>query len=438
MRRRILAQSNELAAVIGLAVLASFAAVYILHHERLRIPLVDPAPFTLKAEFSTAQAVVPGQGQTIRVAGVRVGDIGPTELRDGRAIVRMDLDPQYDHLVHTDATAFLRPKTGLKDMFVELNPGTKAAPVATENFTVPVASTLPDVNTDEILAGLDQDTRDYFLLMVNGAGRGLQRRGPDLRDVLSRFEPTFRDTALVQGELAKRRRALSRLVRSLNLVNTALAGRDGDLARLIKVASPVLETLAAERAGLTESIRELPGTLASTRTSLARVESLATVLRPAADNLRPVARALDRANASVAPFALEAAPILSTKIRPFVRDARPLVRSLLPAGIDLVKSDPPLTQSFTVLNTLFNLLAHNPRGREGPGVAGRDEGFMFFLAWVAHQSASLWSNVDAHGPLRSLTFGGTCQSLREMASTAPQLAELIALAGPLTDPTICG
>jgi hypothetical protein len=165
---------------------------------------------------------------------------------------------------------------------------------------------------------------------------------------------------------------------------------------------------------------------------------LATVLRPAADNLRPVARALDRANASVAPFALEAAPILSTKIRPFVRDARPLVRSLLPAGIDLVKSDPPLTQSFTVLNTLFNLLAHNPRGREGPGVAGRDEGFMFFLAWVAHQSASLWSNVDAHGPLRSLTFGGTCQSLREMASTAPQLAELIALAGPLTDPTICG
>jgi phospholipid/cholesterol/gamma-HCH transport system substrate-binding protein len=274
--------------------------------------------------------------------------------------------------------------------------------------------------------------------MLNGAGRGLQRRGPDLRDVLRRFEPTFRDTALVEGELAKRRRALGRLVRSLNLVNTALAGRDHDLARLIKVASPVLETLAAERAGLQGTIRELPAVLESTRTSLARVESFANVLRPAADNLRPVARALDRANASVVPFALEAAPILRTKIRPFVRDARPLVRSLLPAANDLVASDQPLTQSFTVLTTLFNLLAYNPRGREGPAVAGRDEGFLFFLAWVAHQSASLWSNADAHGPLRSLTLGGTCQSLKAMASTVPQLAQLIALAGPLTDPTICG
>jgi hypothetical protein len=151
-----------------------------------------------------------------------------------------------------------------------------------------------------------------------------------------------------------------------------------------------------------------------------------------------VARALDRANASVAPFAREAAPILRTKIRPFVRDARPLVRRLLPPGNDLVKSDRPLTRSFTVLNSLFNLLAHNPRGREGPGVAGRDEGFLFFLAWVAHQSASLWSNADAHGPLRSLTLGGTCQTLKAMANTAPELAQAIALAGPLTDPTICG
>ena len=120
-------------------------------------------------------------------------------------------------------------------------------------------------------------------------------------------------------------------------------------------------------------------------------------------------------------FALEAAPILRTKIRPFVREARPLVRSLVPVGKDLVASDQPLTQSSTVVNTLFNLLAYNPSGREGPAVAGRDEGFMFFLAWVAHQSASLWSNADAHGPLRSLTLGGTCQSLREMTSAAPVL-----------------
>ena len=48
----------------------------------------------LKAEFQTAQAVIAGQGQTVRVSGVRIGDIGAVELKDGRAIVRMDIDTQ--------------------------------------------------------------------------------------------------------------------------------------------------------------------------------------------------------------------------------------------------------------------------------------------------------------------------------------------------------
>jgi ABC-type transporter Mla subunit MlaD len=46
------------------------------------------------------------------VSGVRVGDISKVELQDGRAIVTMDLEPEFGDLVHTDAKALLRPKTG--------------------------------------------------------------------------------------------------------------------------------------------------------------------------------------------------------------------------------------------------------------------------------------------------------------------------------------
>jgi phospholipid/cholesterol/gamma-HCH transport system substrate-binding protein len=46
---------------------------------------VGPDPgqelFTLKAEFSTAQAVTPGQGQTVDVAGVAVGEIQNVQPR---------------------------------------------------------------------------------------------------------------------------------------------------------------------------------------------------------------------------------------------------------------------------------------------------------------------------------------------------------------------
>ena len=106
---------KDFLAIIGLIVVAGFIGVYILDNQRLRFPVIEEKPFTVKAEFSTAQAVVAGQGQTVRVSGIRVGDIGGTELKDGRAIIKMDLDPRYKKLVRTNATAFLRPKTGLKD-----------------------------------------------------------------------------------------------------------------------------------------------------------------------------------------------------------------------------------------------------------------------------------------------------------------------------------
>ena len=101
---------------------------YILTNERLRFPFIQSSPYTLNAEFSTAQAVTPGQGQTVRVSGVQIGEVGSVSLKNGVGVVQLDIDPKYSHLIRTDATALLRPKTGLEDMFIELDPGSASAP----------------------------------------------------------------------------------------------------------------------------------------------------------------------------------------------------------------------------------------------------------------------------------------------------------------------
>ena len=49
---------------------------YILANQRLRFPLVEEAPLKLNMELANAQAVAPGQGQTVRVSGVQIGEIG--------------------------------------------------------------------------------------------------------------------------------------------------------------------------------------------------------------------------------------------------------------------------------------------------------------------------------------------------------------------------
>jgi phospholipid/cholesterol/gamma-HCH transport system substrate-binding protein len=435
VRRAIGKHARHLGAVIGLALIAAVVAGYILSHQRLRFPW-EGRPFELQAAFSTAQAVTPGQGQTVRVSGVRVGDISGVKLKDGRAVVTMSLDPQYKDLVHTDATALLRPKTGLKDMFIELDPGTARAPLARRGWTLPVGNTLPDVNPDEILASLDADTRDYLTLLVDGAGQGLKGRGDDLREVFRRFEPTHRDLARVNGLVAQRHRNLSRLVHSLGDLNDELADKSDDLAALVSSSSAVFRSFASEQANVTRAVGDLPAALRQTTDTLDRVERFAEVLRPAAVHLQPAVKALDRANHAVTPFATEATPIVRDEVRPFVRDARPVVRSAKRPASELAASTPDLRRSFKVLNDFLNEVAYNPNGREGPGVDGREEGYLFWAAWLQHNGAAIFSTSDANGPFRPVTLGGTCGVLRSLAGETPPLNQVLLPA--LTDPKICG
>jgi phospholipid/cholesterol/gamma-HCH transport system substrate-binding protein len=435
VRRAIAKHARHVGAVVGLALIAAVVAGYILSHQRLRFPW-EGRPFELQAAFSTAQAVTPGQGQTVRVSGVRVGDISGVKLEDGRAVVTMSLDPQYKDLVHTDATALLRPKTGLKDMFIELDPGTTRAPLAKRGWTLPVGNTLPDVNPDEILASLDADTRDYLTLLVDGAGQGLKGRGDDLREVFRRFEPTHRDLARVNGLVAQRHRNLSRLVHSLGDLNDELADKSDDLAALVSSSSAVFRSFASEQANVTRAVGDLPAALRQTTDTLARVERFAEVLRPAAVHLQPAVKALDRANHAVTPFATEATPIVRDEVRPFVRDARPVVRSAKRPASELAASTPDLRRSFKVLNDFLNEVAYNPNGREGPGVDGREEGYLFWAAWLQHNGAAIFSTSDANGPFRPVTLGGTCGVLRSLAGETPPLNQVLLPA--LTDPKICG
>jgi phospholipid/cholesterol/gamma-HCH transport system substrate-binding protein len=426
---------TDFAAIIGLIVVAAAVGGYILANQRLRFPFIEEKPMVLKAEFSTAQAVTPGQGQTVRVSGVKVGDIGEVELDDGRAIVELLIDPEYDTLIREDATALLRPKTALKDMFIEVEPGDGR--VAREGWTMPVRNTLPDVNPDEVFAALDTDTRDYLRLLVNGAGQGLKGRGDSLNQLFKRFEPTHRDLARVTSKVAERRENLRRLVTSLNRLNAELATKDDELAQLVDSSSRVFRAFASEDTNITAAVSELPAALRQTTETLGKVETFAGILRPSLERLSPAVAKLDDANRALTPLAREATPVVRDEVRPFVREARPLVRDLRPAARNLAGSTPDLTRSFVVLNHLFNMLGYNEAGRQGPENSRRDEGYLFWIAWLGHNGGTLFSSAGSTGILRPVAAQVTCSSVRQTIADEPELGFLQNLTGALFDPRVC-
>jgi phospholipid/cholesterol/gamma-HCH transport system substrate-binding protein len=410
MKRAIKTHLGDFAAIIVLLVLSVAVAGYVLSHERFRFPFISSSPYTLNAEFSTAQAVTPGQGQSVRVSGVQIGEIGNVSLKNGVAIVQMNIDPRYKNLIHTNATALLRPKTGLKDMFIELQPGNRSAPVAKPGWTMPVSNTLPDINADEILASLDGDTRNYLQLLVNGAGQGLQGKGgTELAQVFERFEPTHQDLARLNKAVAVRGTDLRQLVNSLQRLNTALSHNQSQIVRLVDASSTVFKAFASQDSNISAAIRELPGTLAQTTDTLNRVTT----------------------------FAKPSAPIVQNQIRPFVVAARPLVRNLKPAAENLAAATPGLTRTFDVLNRFANMLGYNPGDTE--------HGYLWWLAWLDHNARTLFSVQDANGDFRPLFLQASCATYAQIVNgigqaaggAGPLIENLLNLTPILTSSNLC-
>lgn len=429
---------RDFVAMLFLVLIALGIGGYILSNQRFYAPAWVPVFgenfYELEAELETAQAVVPGQGQTVNIAGVKVGEIGKVRLEDGRAVVEMKIRPKYAE-VYRDATILLRPKTGLKDMFLELDPGTKeAGPKLREGERIGVKNTLPDVNPDEILAQLDGDTRDYLRVLLSSGAEALDGDTPaELRETFKRFEPTSRDGKLITAKLAERRRNIRRVMHNFSLLSRELGANDRQLAELVGSANANFEAIGNQDERLQEALRLFPGALEQTETTLARLDRFSGELGPALEKLRPGARALGPALQATRPFLRDTTPVIENELRPFARDVRPVVRDTRRAAGDLAQVTPRLASSFGVLNSLLDTLAYNPEGSE--------EGFLFWASWLNHLSAQIFTQQDAHGPIRRGLVLVSCGSLSALNAAVrpnnPQLNALATFTNFPAEPEIC-
>ena len=412
---------RDFIAVAALLVVGLAVTYYILQEQRLRIPILEEKPFELKAEFETAQAVVPGQGQTIRVAGVRVGDVADVEIEDGVGLVTFAIDREFLP-IYKDATVLMRPNTGLKDMFFDMDPGSDTEPSSDEDefeegATIPVSNTAPDVNLDQILGALDADTQAYLRLLLVGAGRGLDGRDEELGKLLGSIGPINRDLAELNELVATRRDNLARLVHNFNLLTTRVGQSERDLTELVSASNGALGAFAEQDPNVQRAVAELPETLTQATDTLNATARLGAVLGPAFDELRPFARNLPELNASTRELAEAVTPVLEYEIRPFVRAARKPVPDLRRAADRFAEATPQLTTSVKKINKLANMATFNPDGANPVGTAGRDEGYLYWAAWLGHNGSNVFSAGDGNGFYRRIYLTMGCDQVSEFVTS---------------------
>ncbi len=397
-----------------IVVLAVLCGGFILNKQRLESPLRDR--YSLEFAFTAVDAITPGLGSPVTVAGVTVGQIDERHLEGGRGIVRASMDPEKLPRVYADASAALIPNTPLKDMQIRLSPGSRDAKPLRSGDRIHARSTTSPINADELLRALDADTRTWMQSMLNDLGVGLEGRAGSLRATLRNLGPTAAQLRRVTRVLAERRELLPRLVRNLRLITEATADGEGDIAQVVDAGNATLATLAANDAPLEDALTELPATLDAARTTLERTPRFTSSATRALRRLRPSVREA-RTTLARSPDALEGlVPLPVAELRDFIDAVAPIAPVVQGATRDITEATPSLRTAFGVLERTTNSLAAAPKD-------GRS--YLFWVAWFAHNVNSTLTTQDGQGAIArgmALFSCGSTQRAGELGQLIEQVA----------------
>ena len=395
-------RGKDTIAIIVLAVAGVAMMLWIFTQQKASLPSWAPVVgeefVDLSAEFSNAQAVTPGQGQAVVIAGVQIGKVSSVELDDGRAVVGMDIEPQYLKLIHPDATMLLRPKTNLNDMTVEIDPGTTPGHVE-EGTRFGLSRTEPNVNLEGFLSALDTDTQQYIQLLMAGGSQAIGGRGKQVSNIFRRFQPFAHYLADLNRAVARRRVAIERSIHYFSQLSTELARRDAQLERFVTESRGALGNFANEQQAIQESLVEFPSTLSALRSAVESSNRFSLAARPALLELIPQAQASVPAFRATERFFRQTTGPIRDQIRPFTRQIRPVVQHTKQGAAPLEKSVRGFGNSLGAFNSFLNELAFKPKGKES---------FLFYLPWLGHNLNAGYNLIDAHGAVQRSQVMITC------------------------------
>jgi phospholipid/cholesterol/gamma-HCH transport system substrate-binding protein len=354
------------------------------------VPLVGEEFEHVTGEFTTAQAVTPGQGQAVDIAGIQIGKVTSVDLEDGHAVVGMDIEPKYMELIHSNASLLLRPKTNLNDMVVEVDPGSGKGHIE-DGHNFPLSQTEPNVNLDAFLATLDADTRQYIQLLVAGGAQGIGGRGRQLGNAFRRLQPFSHYVADLNRAVAQRRVALARSIHDFSLLATELGRHDTEIERWVSSSRAALGNFANQQQAIQETLVEFPSTLSAAESAFASADRFSTAARPALLGLIPQAQALRPAlKANTKLFEQTTVPIRD-QIRPFTRQIRPVLTHVKQGSADFDTTVRSFGNSLAAFNSFLNELAYKPKGSR--------QSYLFYLPWLNHDTNATFNLSDPAGPI---------------------------------------
>jgi phospholipid/cholesterol/gamma-HCH transport system substrate-binding protein len=314
----------------------------------LWITFGGPTPFKAKPyeiEIPFNEATQLAQQSDVRISGVSVGKVQDIVLAPNgeQALAKVDIEDQYAPIPR-GTRAILRTKTLLAETYIELTPGNRDGPVLPDGGTLPEANIAESVQLDEIFRTFNPQTRAAFQTWQQEAAGSIAGQGANLSYGLAQLEPVFTQFDRIFRVLDSQRLAVKQVFRNGATALTALRGRQGELANLIRNSNAVFSTTAARDQDIEATFRAFPTFEDESRLTLERLKTFALDADPVMKQLVPVAEQLSPTLISLSKLAPQAkgffeglepviarAPKAFPALRKLLRDQfPPLLRALDP------------------------------------------------------------------------------------------------------------
>lgn len=347
--RRAVALRGRAAVLAGVTVVALITSAAGFASERATVS----SDITLTAVFNDAGALI--VGNEVKVGGVTAGKIRAITLRDGKAHLRFTVGREFLP-VHRDARATIKPVSLLGERYVDLTPGSPAAPVLPDGGVIPSDQTGRLTDLDEVLNVVDKPTGQALAATLSALGLGVQGQGTSVDQALKKLPTSMQDTKALLAILNDQNKTLTELIDAVTPVAEAVgADRGARLNNLVDGARNLLSATAREQSALESSLQQLPATLAEAQARLASLAGVADSATPVLASIRPVTGSMVDISAELSNLANTANPALSG-LQPVLEKARTLVAEARPVAADLAAAAPAARASVTSVTPVASAL----------------------------------------------------------------------------------
>ncbi|MBQ0923531.1 MlaD family protein [Saccharopolyspora endophytica] len=316
-------------------------------------------------------------GSRVEVDGTQVGTVTGLEARDNKALVTVSVDGDTAPL-HAGSKAQVEWRGLLGERVIRLIPGPQGNPEIPSGSLMEAGS--EQVELDQVLAALDEPTRQHLNSTVQQLDQQLKDNPQDLRATLDSAGPAVQELGEILKAVGQDGPAIQSLIRNLKTMMEPVADRRAELEKIVRDLNSATGAMSAEQEQLKRALSELPPTLDSAKRTMDGVPAAVDETAPLLRDLRPATQQLTSVSQNLSP--------LLADLRPAMADLRPTLN----AADDLLQRTPALLDS-----------AHTTVPGVNSAVSQLNPAVQFLrpytpdlMGWLSNWSAA-FANYDSQG-----------------------------------------